>query len=303
MKEQFLIPAIRCCEKQVNCEEQVNQHSVHISGRDEQIFIKSKNPIHQTKYTLSDFQFEKCLHQGGASVGGRVYKAIHKQSQLCVVLKMFIVPDASSRIKVLIEREISIHSQLDHPHIIQLYAAFKEGLYIVLVLEYAEQGDLLPALHWNLTEHELKYNIVKPLILTLQHLHNNGIVHRDIKVENIFLDKEGIIRLGDFGLAIDRTIEVPKTPRVGTSLFMAPEVSQSKEKSAQHISSYNEKVDVYSLGRMILEFIQHNKSTQITQPFKDFIAYCLILDPNLRPSCSELLDHTWFNAMNIEYRI
>lgn len=297
MQEQFLIPAIRYCEKQVNCEEQVNHHSVHLSAIDEQIFIKSKNPIHQTGYKLSDFQFEKCLHQGGASVGGRVYKAIHKQSQICVVLKMFTFPDASSRIKVLIEREISIHSQLDHQHIIQLYAAFKEGLYVVLVLEYAEQGDLLPALQWNLTEHELKYNIIKPTLLTLQHLHDNGIVHRDIKAENIFLDKEGNIRLGDFGLAIDKTLEVPKTPRVGTSLFMAPEVRQSNDKSAQRITSYDEKVDVYSLGRMILEFIQHNKKIQISQPFKDFIAYCLILDPNLRPSCSALLDHAWFNVM------
>lgn len=85
--------------------------------------------------------------------------------------------------------------------------------------------------------------------MALAYLHSRHIIHRDIKSDNLLLSRNGDIKLGDFGYAAQLTRERKKrNSKVGTVCWMAPEVIKGKD-------MYTEKVDVWSLGIMILEFV------------------------------------------------
>lgn len=155
---------------------------------------------------------------------------------------------------------MEIHAQLNHPHILGMYAAFEDLDGIYLVLEYAPGGNLYSHLSeagGHLPEAEVSANIIRPLISALAAIHSQvrtrlllmrvcvfcslslptsaltpessawcsvqGIIHRDVKPENLLRDANGVIRLADFGLAVDCTQGLP-TARVGTLDYFAPEV-------------------------------------------------------------------------------
>lgn len=125
-----------------------------------------------------------------------------------------------------VEREIKIHSELKHPNIVQLFAAFEDEDCVYLVEEFAGGGDLYQELARHggrMIEAHVSHALIGQILSAMAHLHARGILHRDIKPENIFLTLDGTVKVGDFGLAIDVTIDVPRS-RVGTLDYMAPEV-------------------------------------------------------------------------------
>ena len=148
-------------------------------------------------------------------------------SRIPVVAKLYH-KDRLHRLNVKqIMREIDIHSRLNHANIVKLFAAFEDDECIYLVQEYAEHGDLYQELSRHggrMLEAHVSQCIVPQLLDALTHLHARGILHRDIKPENIFLTGRGTLKLGDFGLAVDTTLDSPAS-RVGTLDYMAPEIA------------------------------------------------------------------------------
>lgn len=122
-----------------------------------------------------------------------------------------------------VQREILIHIALQHPHIIQLYAAFEDEANIYMVQELASEGDLFHTVKTSedgaFSELCTAQKVILPLLDTLSYLHGKGIIHRDIKPENILIASGGVIKLADFGLSIDTNIERPVT-RTGTLDYM-----------------------------------------------------------------------------------
>ncbi|PBP27676.1 putative ste20-like protein [Diplocarpon rosae] len=107
----------------------------------------------------------------------------------------------------------------------------------------------------------------------LQHLHSKGVIHRDIKSDNILLSMDGSIKLTDFGFCAQiNEAHNKRTTMVGTPYWMAPEVVTRKE--------YGRKVDIWSLGIMAIEMID-----------KDFLYFALKVDPEKRASAHDLLRH------------
>lgn len=105
---------------------------------------------------------------------------------------------------------------------VKLLGTFEDTEAIYLVQEVCSKGDLFKKLirsGGTLDEKFVASEVILPLLLTLGHLHTNSILHRDIKPENIFFARDGSVKLGDFGLAIDTTLERPKS-RVGTLDYM-----------------------------------------------------------------------------------
>jgi serine/threonine protein kinase len=158
------------------------------------------------------------------------------------------------------------------------------------------------------SENVCKY-ILRQTLLGLQYLHARHIIHRDIKSDNILIDKEGGVKLADFGYSAQLTTERDaRSSKVGTVCWMAPELIKGERR-------YDTKVDIWSYGIFAMELAngdppyisepQHRVIMNIVKKspppldarwspqFQDFVTKCLIKDPKMRWSADQLLEHSF----------
>ena len=125
-------------------------------------------------------------------------------------------------------KEINIQKKFDHPFISCFKNSYEDEKYIYLVMEYIEGQDLFQFLEekGNLPEIEVA-KIFYKILLALDHIHSQGVIHRDIKLENIMIDEDENPKIIDFGLSKDTNLdEKVETNIVGSKIYMAPEILQ-----------------------------------------------------------------------------
>ncbi|XP_033828653.1 serine/threonine-protein kinase PLK1 isoform X2 [Periophthalmus magnuspinnatus] len=200
--------------------------------------------------------------------------------------------------------EIAIHKSLNHPNVVGFHGFFEDDDFVFVVLELCRRRSLLE-LHKRrkaVTEPEARY-LMMQLLKGVQYLHNNRIIHRDLKLGNIFLNDDMDLKIGDFGLAtkIEFDGERKKT-LCGTPNYIAPEVLCKKGHSYE--------VDVWSLGCILYtllvgkppfetsclkETYSRIKKNNYTIPWhinpsaSSLIKRMLHADPSQRPTVTELL--------------
>mmetsp|Transcript_31105 Transcript_31105/g.75866 ORF Transcript_31105/g.75866 Transcript_31105/m.75866 type:complete len:516 (-) Transcript_31105:407-1954(-) len=127
-------------------------------------------------------------------------------------------------------QELIILMKIDHPFIIRIYSAFQDENNLFLITELCEGGTLEAVLiKHNKFEIDAVQVIMGQLLLALEHIHEKGIVHMDIKLENCLVDAKGYLRLADFNACRIYGSKNMSTKSIGTPGYMAPEILSGKE--------------------------------------------------------------------------
>lgn len=202
-------------------------------------------PAQLGKGTLfGHYQLMDELGRGGMGV---VYKAYHTHLQQVFALKVMLAGEnASERMLARFHREVQTLARLKHPGIIQIVDSGQEGGRHYFAMEYVE-GTTLEALlqKAEITIREL-LAFFQNALESLHYAHSQGVVHRDLKPANIFVTKEGVPKIADFGLAKDLSEDALKLTQTGTVLgtanYMSPEQARGE------IQKIDARTDVYAMG-------------------------------------------------------
>ncbi len=192
----------------------------------------------------------KLLEQLGAGGMGQVYLGTHQMMRRLVALKVLTLrPEADPSILPRFQREARAMAVLDHPNIVHAYDCDQDDKVHYIVLEYVD-GISLSALvkKRGPLPVERAVNYIYQAAQGLQHAHENGLVHRDIKPGNMLLDRQGVVKLLDMGLARlfhdhadNLTLEHNAGRALGTADYLAPEqVANSHD--------VDPRADIYALG-------------------------------------------------------
>ncbi|GIL53916.1 hypothetical protein Vafri_9498 [Volvox africanus] len=212
-------------------------------------------------WALDDYLISRRIFKGSSSA---VYKAMCRRSGMPVALKVYFLDRVPSNVVHMLKREIEIHIQLLHRHVVRLYAAFlDEGDRVVLVQEYAAQGDLygvLQRMGGRMPHEQVANGVMRPFLEALAYMHSKGICHRDIKPENILFTQSWRLLVADYGVSIDLNNERAVT-RAGTEGYMAPEVERCPLKVEPHENkdspeyAYSTAVDIWAVGVLAYELM------------------------------------------------
>ncbi|KAF9978767.1 hypothetical protein BGZ73_000414 [Actinomortierella ambigua] len=164
----------------------------------------------------------------------------------------------------LVDREINIHQQLRHPHIVQFLGDIVHDDLHVILVELAEEGSLQDAIQdRRLGNWETKKRIAQGITRGLVYIHGENVLHRDLKSANVLLDSAKKAKICDFGLSVVKSTTGGSSSgmrsAVGTTRWMAPELFTLQPK-------YTTKSDMYALGCIMWEM-----AADTTPPFKDEI--------------------------------
>ena len=278
-------------------------------------FIDKAEQEQGKKISLKDFEILTLIGKGSFA---KVYLVRNKYNQKLYSMKKLNKPFIkSNQQEQHIINERILLSQMDYPFLVKLYCAFQDSEYLYFIMEFAQGGELFFHLHRETRfEDEKTRFYIAELILVLNFLHKNKIIYRDIKPENILLDKEGHIKLTDFGLSRICSGKNEKVYTVcGTPFYIAPEIIDKK--------GYNNSVDWWALGCLMYEMLYGKPLFNFTNPnidanefkkpipfyncfsedAKDLISQLVQLDPTKRigagPNGFEnLKKHKYFEEIN-----
>ncbi|CDK24433.1 unnamed protein product [Kuraishia capsulata CBS 1993] len=240
----------------------------------------------------------------GQGASGGVYTAYEQNSNMCVAIKQMNLEQQPK--KELIINEILVMKGSKHKNIVNFIDSYLLRTDLWVVMEYMEGGSLTDIVTHSVMSERQIGAVCRETLSGLKFLHSKGIIHRDIKSDNILLSVDGNIKITDFGFCAQiKEYNLKRTTMVGTPYWMAPEIVGKKE--------YGPKVDIWSLGIMTIEMIEGeppylnetplralylittngtpklNDPDSLSDVLKNFLQWTLEVNPDKRADSIQLL--------------
>ncbi|KAK7283439.1 hypothetical protein RIF29_12955 [Crotalaria pallida] len=224
-----------------------------------------------------------------------------------VAIKVFKAENLNENIQRDFAQEIHILSKIQHKNVVKFVGACSKPPNLYLVTEYMSRGSMYDFLHLQ------KAVLALPSLLKvaidvsegMKYLHQNDIIHRDLKAANLLMDEKGVVKIADFGVARVHDQSGIMTAETGTYRWMAPEVIGHKP--------YDHKADVFSFGIVLWELLTRKLPYEHLSPLQaavgvvqkglrpeipehthpmlvELLHRCWHQDPSLRPNFSEILE-------------
>ncbi|XP_006183053.1 STE20-like serine/threonine-protein kinase isoform X1 [Camelus ferus] len=274
---------------------------------------KKKKQYEHVKRDLNPEEFWEIIGELGDGAFGKVYKAQNKETSVLAAAKVIDTKSEEELEDYMVE--IDILASCDHPNIVKLLDAFYYENNLWILIEFCAGGAVdavMLELERPLTESQIQV-VCKQTLEALNYLHDNKIIHRDLKAGNILFTLDGDIKLADFGVSAKNTRTIQRRDSfIGTPYWMAPEVVMCETSKDR---PYDYKADVWSLGITLIEMaeiepphhelnpmrvllkIAKSEPPTLAQPskwssnFKDFLKKCLEKNVDSRWNTSQLLQH------------
>eukprot|EP01022_Parablepharisma_sp_SALTPOND_P008189 TRINITY_DN135349_c2_g1_i1.p1 TRINITY_DN135349_c2_g1~~TRINITY_DN135349_c2_g1_i1.p1 ORF type:complete len:1128 (-),score=119.65 TRINITY_DN135349_c2_g1_i1:2063-5362(-) len=249
----------------------------------------------------------------GKGAFGKVNLGMHKLTGKLVAIKSInkeYLTDESSKKKVM--QEFSILKLLRHPNVIRLYESFESAKHILIVMELCTGGDLLNYVRKRrkLKEDMAKF-VFKRLIEGLYHCHCRGVLHRDIKLDNVLLNGSGELKICDFGVSKIVRKGERMTEQCGTPAYIAPEILRDRGYEGFAVDIWSAGVALYAMlygtvpfkannMKELHKLIMKGKYTlkeEVSKEARDLLTRLLECDPYKRINIPEILAHEWMQGI------
>lgn len=255
---------------------------------------------------MKDFEIGRQLGKGAF---GSVYIVKRKIDGITYAMKSVPISSLSQKERESALNEVRLLASLQHPNVIGYQEAFYEesDKTLKIVMEYANDGDIFGKIS-NCSKQRTKFqestiwSVLIQVLKGMKYLHLNNIIHRDLKSANLFLMKDGTVKIGDLNVSKLTEKGMART-QIGTPYYASPEIWNDK--------LYNAKTDIWSIGCIIYEMCQLQPpfkgtslpelannimkgvyspiSRQYSKDLSNVIKKMLQLDVDSRPSCDDLL--------------
>jgi WD40 repeat protein/serine/threonine protein kinase len=238
-------------------------------------------------WVTKGYEIREVIDRGGF---GAVYRAFQSVIGREVAIKM-ILPVYANQPEFIrrFETEAQLIARLEHPHIVPLYDYWRDPDGAYLVMRWLRGGNLRTALQQERLDIAQIASVIEQIAGALTIAHRNGVIHRDMKPENILLDEDGNAYLSDFGIAKDLAAKSEHEDLMtGSPAYVSPEQITSQEVTPR--------TDIYSLGLVLYElltgqqpFMAEKVATVILKQLQEPTPKLSILRPDLPPAFDAII--------------
>jgi len=243
----------------------------------------------------------------GRGAYGTVYLCRRISDGCLFIIKQIPVEEMSREERQAAMNEVQVLSMLKHPNIIAYSESFFEEKALMIVMEYAQGGtmyNLIEERKGKLIDEDEIIRLFVQIALAIHHVHQRSILHRDLKTQNILLNKtRKVVKIGDFGISKILSSKSKANSVIGTPCYISPELCEGKP--------YNQKSDIWALGCVLYELATLKKafeasnlpalvlkimkgnfnpiSERYSEDFKNLVLSMLQIDPAKRPSLPQIM--------------